>query len=48
MMMGIIGFSVGVLGFFLHQIIEWLTDKRMEKANEYLSVSNIFALHNLT
>jgi len=38
-MMGLIGFVVGFIGFLLHQTIEWLTDIRINKASEYLAVS---------
>ena len=37
-MMGLIGFTVGILGFLLHQAIEALTDVRIERATEYLAV----------
>lgn len=37
-MMALIGFSVGFVGFLLHQIIEWLTDIRIERSREYLAV----------
>ena len=40
-MMGLIGFIVGFLGFLLHQIIERLTDVRIERAREFLAVSNL-------
>lgn len=38
-MMALIGFSVGFIAFLLHQIIEWLTDVRIETTREYLAVS---------
>ncbi|KAF6020441.1 hypothetical protein EB796_021244 [Bugula neritina] len=40
-MMGLIGFVVGFIGFLLHQTIEWLTDIRINKASEYLAVDNL-------
>ncbi|XP_055929493.1 chloride channel protein C-like isoform X1 [Argiope bruennichi] len=39
-MMGLIGFLVGVLGFFLHQFIELLADLKWEKAREYIEEDN--------
>lgn len=45
-MMGLIGFIVGFLGFLLHQIIERLTDVRIERAREYLAVSWQLSQHS--
>ena len=41
-MMGLIGLSVGSIGFLLHQTIDLLTDVRIERAKDYLAVSVLY------
>ena len=35
--MGLIGFSVGILGFLLHQIIDLISEVKWEQTKEYIS-----------
>ncbi len=37
LMMGMIGFSVGILGFLLHQIIDLISEVKWEQTREYIS-----------
>jgi len=37
-MMGLIGFSVGILGFLLHQIIDLISEVKWEQTQEYIQV----------
>ena len=37
LMMGLIGFSVGILGFLLHQIIDLIAEVKWEQTKEYIS-----------
>ena len=36
-MMGIIGFSVGILGFLLHQIIDIISEFKWELTRQYIN-----------
>ena len=36
-MMGLIGFSVGMLGFLLHQIIDLISEVKWEQTKEYIA-----------
>ena len=38
LMMGLIGFSVGILGFLLHQIIDLISEVKWEQTQEYIQV----------
>jgi chloride channel 7 len=38
LMMGMIGFVVGVIGFLLHQLIEQIADFKWEKTQDILQV----------
>lgn len=38
-MMGLIGFSVGVIGFLLHQLIEKVADIKWEMTEDFIQVS---------
>jgi chloride channel 7 len=38
-MMGLIGFSVGILGFLLHQIIDLISEVKWEQTQEYIQVT---------
>ena len=42
-MMGIIGFSVGIVGFLLHQIIDIISEFKWELTSHYIQV-NILSL----
>ena len=37
--MGLIGVSVGLIGFLLHQIIDVIADTKWDKAAEFIKVS---------
>ncbi|XP_067937986.1 chloride channel protein C-like [Watersipora subatra] len=41
LMMGLIGFIVGFIGYLLHQTIEFLTDIRIDKATDYIEDNNL-------
>ena len=43
LMMGIIGFSVGIVGFLLHQIIDIISEFKWELTSHYIQV-NILSL----
>ena len=38
-MMGLIGVTVGLIGFLLHQLIDVIADFKWDKANEFIDVS---------
>ena len=37
-MMGLIGFTVGFIGFLLHQLIDVIADFKWERASQYIVV----------
>ena len=39
-MMALIGFCVGMLGFFLHQIIDLIAEKKWKIASNFIDVSS--------
>ena len=39
LMMGIIGFSVGIVGFLLHQIIDIISEFKWELTSHYIQVN---------
>ncbi len=43
-MMGLIGLSVGIIGFLLHQVIDVIADIKWEKANEFIKVRLCYSL----
>jgi hypothetical protein len=44
LMMGFIGFAVGLIGFLLHQLIDVIAEWKWEKANHFIKVMNRFSL----
>ena len=38
-MMGLIGFTVGIVGFLLHQFIDLISDTKWEHAEKFLTVN---------
>ena len=40
-MMGIIGFSVGFVGFLLHQFIDLISNTKWDHATEYIEVRKV-------
>ncbi len=40
LMMGLIGFSVGILGFLLHQIIDLISEVKWEQTKEYIAAGD--------
>ena len=43
-MMGLIGFSVGFVGFLLHQAIDAISDYKWDKASQYIEVGKYLVL----
>jgi len=41
-MMGLIGFTVGIVGFLLHQFIDLISDTKWEHAEKFLTESSLF------
>ena len=41
-MMGIIGFSVGIVGFLLHQIIDIISEFKWELTSYYIQATNSY------
>ena len=44
LMMGLIGFSVGILGFLLHQIIDLISEVKWEQTQEYIQVCCVWRM----
>ena len=37
-MMGLIGYTVGIVGFLVHQIVDLIAETKWNKAEEYIKV----------
>jgi hypothetical protein len=48
LMMGLIGFTVGLIGFVMHQLIDLISNVKWSQATEYLNnVSSLLLFHNI-
>ena len=45
LMMGFIGFSVGIIGFLLHQTIDVIADFKWRHASELIDVRHLLISH---
>jgi chloride channel 7 len=46
LMMGLIGFTVGLIGFVMHQLIDLISNFKWSQATDYLNnVSSLLLLH---
>ena len=46
-MMGMIGVTIGIVGFLLHNVIHLIAEVKWERANVYFHVSTTFSIIDL-